>query len=184
MENTISNSYDGVDTRIGDGWDVTGLEIHINDNNITGSTRYGVNNTVLGILDAECNWWNSADGPGPVGSGHGDNVSTNVDFSPWLISPAPDGICAATKKGCQDAVEQQEKDFNNQQQADKKSFDNQQKQDKKNFDATHPTAAQKKAFDDQQKAQKTNFDNQQKAAKASFDQQYKANEMRCSQLSK
>jgi hypothetical protein len=168
--NMISNSYDGVNTRpVTDGngtpigvWDVTGKEIHINGNNITGSTRYGVNNTQVGILDAECNWWNSASGPGPVGPGTGDKVSTNVDFTPWLISPAPDGICAATRKGCQQAVEQQEKDFNDMQKAQKKSFD-----------ATHPTAAQRKAFEANQKAAKDNFQ-----------MQYKANEEQCKQLPK
>ena len=92
-DNAISNSYDGVNTRVGDGWDVTGQEIHINHNNITGSTRFGVNNTVLGVLDAECNWWGAANGPGPVGSGSGDKVSNNVDFTPWLNAPAPGGSC-------------------------------------------------------------------------------------------
>ena len=91
--NAISNSYDGVNTRIGTGWDVTGQEIHINGNNITGSTRFGVNNTVLGILDATCNWWGAANGPGPVGPGSGDRVSSNVAYKPWLITPSPGGAC-------------------------------------------------------------------------------------------
>ena len=96
--NALANGFDGVRTRLaGDvpalQWDVTGHEIHINLNNITGNTEFGVNNQVQGTLDAECNWWGSASGPGPVGTGTGDRVSTNVDFTPWLIAPAPSGRC-------------------------------------------------------------------------------------------
>jgi hypothetical protein len=45
------------------------------------------------IVDGTCNWWDSADGPGPVGPGTGARVSPNVDFNPWLIAPAPAGAC-------------------------------------------------------------------------------------------
>ena len=45
------------------------------------------------IVNGTCNWWDSADGPGPVGPGTGARVSTNVDFTPWLIAPAPGGAC-------------------------------------------------------------------------------------------
>jgi parallel beta-helix repeat protein len=92
--NTISNNVDGVNTRdIPPPWDVTGKEIHINFNNITGNTNFGVRNGQMGVLDAECNWWGAADGPGPVGPGSGDRVSTGVDFTPWLAAPAPGGAC-------------------------------------------------------------------------------------------
>ncbi|NQU12385.1 hypothetical protein HQ590_16440, partial [bacterium] len=37
-----------------------------------------------GPLNATSNWWGAADGPGPVGPGSGDEVSLNVDYSPWL----------------------------------------------------------------------------------------------------
>ena len=37
------------------------------------------------ILDATCNWWGDASGPGPEGSG--DNVSDYVDYDPWLSNP-------------------------------------------------------------------------------------------------
>jgi hypothetical protein len=92
-ENEISSGFEGVNTRDLTLWDVTGLEIHINFNNITDNTSFGVRNGQMGILDAECNWWGAADGPGPVGPGSGDNVSTNVDFTPWLTAPAPGGKC-------------------------------------------------------------------------------------------
>jgi hypothetical protein len=91
--NAISNNVDGVNTRDLTLWDVTGLEIHINYNNITGNTAFGVRNGQMGVLDAECDWWGAADGPGPVGPGSGDKVSANVDFTPWLIAPAPGGAC-------------------------------------------------------------------------------------------
>jgi uncharacterized protein DUF5648/parallel beta helix pectate lyase-like protein/prealbumin domain-containing protein len=69
-------------------------DIHINNNSITGNIDsgdfpgFGVNNAsgYDGSLDATCNWWGAADGPGPVGPGSGDKVSTGVTFSPWLTS--------------------------------------------------------------------------------------------------
>jgi hypothetical protein len=100
--NAISNGFDGVNTRfilddntgaVVGPWDVTGKEIHINLNNITGNTEFGVKNLNNGILDATCNWWGDASGPGPVGPGSGDKVSMNVDFTPWLTAPAPGGKC-------------------------------------------------------------------------------------------
>lgn len=60
-------------------------DVAINDSSISGNTTYGVNNTVSSLtLDAENNWWGDASGPGSVGPGSGDGVSTNVDYSPWL----------------------------------------------------------------------------------------------------
>jgi hypothetical protein len=74
-------------------------DIHINQNNITGSTDYGVNNTVgvSGVLDAECNWWGSATGPMHTTNpgGTGDRVSDNVDYRGWLNAPAPGGACVS-----------------------------------------------------------------------------------------
>jgi len=99
--NAIANGFDGVNTRfilddntgaVVGPWDVTGKAIHINFNSITGNTEFGVKNLNNGVLDAECNWWGAANGPGPVGTGSGDKVSTNVDFTPWLS--APGGPCA------------------------------------------------------------------------------------------
>jgi hypothetical protein len=43
------------------------------------------------VVDGTCNWWGSADGPGPVGPGTGARVTPNVDYEPWLI--APSGPC-------------------------------------------------------------------------------------------
>ena len=56
-----------------------------------------------GILDATYNWWGAANGPGPVGPGSGDKVSTNVNYTPWLTSPAPTACnVAANKDQCKD----------------------------------------------------------------------------------
>ena len=57
----------------------------INYNNITGNTEYGVENTIIGAdVNATLNWWGDDTGPGGVGSGNGDFVSSNVDYDPWL----------------------------------------------------------------------------------------------------
>ncbi|HLW34508.1 MAG TPA: hypothetical protein VKS98_02510 [Chthoniobacterales bacterium] len=136
--------------------------------------NFNVNAPIYGIavhpalsgspVDGTCNWWNSSTGPtNPSNSGGtGAQASANVTFSPWLISPGPNALCAANQKDCHDAAEQQEKDFNDQQKADKKAFD-----------ATHPTPDQRKAFD-----------NHQKADKAAFQAQYNSEEMQCKQLPK
>jgi nitrous oxidase accessory protein NosD len=92
--------------------------------------------------------------------------------------------CTTTMKDCQKAVEQFEKNFNDQQKAADKTFDDNQKAAKKAFDATHPTPAQKKAFDDAQKAARKTFDDAQKAAKDAFQVQYKAMEQQCDSLPK
>jgi hypothetical protein len=65
--------------------------IEVAQNNIVGNSTFGVSNNAAGLLDAEENWWGSASGPGPVGPGTGDKVSTNVDFCVWLDAPAPGG---------------------------------------------------------------------------------------------
>jgi len=45
-------------------------------------------------LDATCNWWGAANGPGAVGSGSGSKVTTGVDYNPWLKSNRLDGKCS------------------------------------------------------------------------------------------
>lgn len=47
-------------------------------------------------VDATCNWWGNVSGPYNTSTnflGLGNTVSKNVDFSPWLLSPAPEGSC-------------------------------------------------------------------------------------------
>jgi uncharacterized repeat protein (TIGR02543 family) len=43
----------------------------------------GVINTTSTLLDFPMNWWGDSSGPGPVGPGTGDSVSTDVNFTPW-----------------------------------------------------------------------------------------------------
>ncbi len=89
-KNTFMNSYDGISTRLRFVGDAPGPEpppadwtlnpnIHINRNAILASRNHGINNTVLGTLDAECNWWGSAAGPAGTNDASGD-----VDYTPWL----------------------------------------------------------------------------------------------------
>jgi hypothetical protein len=64
-----------------------------NNFNLT-NAAFGVklpdNTTFPSLLGAGCNWWGSADGPGPVGPGHGARVSPGVLYAPWRIAPTPD----------------------------------------------------------------------------------------------
>jgi parallel beta-helix repeat protein len=55
--------------------------------------RYGIYNYDVGIVDATCNWWGRENGPGPVGPGSGDKVSTGVTFLPWLTTSNLNGPC-------------------------------------------------------------------------------------------
>lgn len=59
----------------------------ITNSAIAGNSAFGVNNTAATGVNATGNFWGSCDGPGPVGPGSGDKVSTNVAFSSWLTSP-------------------------------------------------------------------------------------------------
>ncbi len=52
-------------------------------------SSYGVYANSSGSVDARWCYWGSADGPGPIGPGSGTNVSTNVEFEPWLGVPTP-----------------------------------------------------------------------------------------------
>ncbi len=66
--------------------------INLNNNNIVGNTTFGVQSDTTGIsnpvvTNAENNYWGAANGPGPVGPGNGDNVTTNVDYDPFLNAP-------------------------------------------------------------------------------------------------
>ncbi|MFC2067750.1 right-handed parallel beta-helix repeat-containing protein, partial [Chloroflexota bacterium] len=56
-----------------------------NYNNIYGNDGDGMENQVATTVDAEYNWWGDVSGPGGVGPGSGDEVSTNVDYDPWLV---------------------------------------------------------------------------------------------------
>jgi parallel beta-helix repeat protein len=64
----------------------TNIEAHLNC--ISGNLAFGMSaDPTIQIIDAENNWWGAPDGPGPVGPGSGDNVTTNIDFTPFLTAP-------------------------------------------------------------------------------------------------
>jgi len=87
------------------GWgDLVNPAIHYN--NIY-NNEFGISNQVTEInLDATCNWWGDISGPNGVGTGTGDAVSSNVDFNPWLLGPAPDAMCYSYYEcGFEDIIE-------------------------------------------------------------------------------
>jgi len=59
----------------------------INNNNILGNSSFGVQTNAGPSVNAQSNYWGSTDGPGPVGPGSGDKVSSNVDFASFLTAP-------------------------------------------------------------------------------------------------
>lgn len=71
----------------------------INNNDFTGNIGFAVRwngDTAPNVLDASCNWWNSAAGPqlntgGTADCPSGDCVTPNVDYTPWNSSA--DGAC-------------------------------------------------------------------------------------------
>jgi hypothetical protein len=78
IENNTSNGV-----HIQDGANPT-----INWCDIVGNQGFGVYSNNSGVIvDAENNWWGDASGPGGVGPGTGNPVSSFVDFDPWLTSP-------------------------------------------------------------------------------------------------
>jgi parallel beta-helix repeat protein len=69
-----------------EGADATALASY---NKLSGNPIAGITNTSGGILmNGSHNWWGDASGPGVVGPGTGDKVSTNVTFSPWCTNAA------------------------------------------------------------------------------------------------
>jgi len=76
---------------------VTESSPNLYNNNIVGNMSYGIHApTVYASPNAENNWWGDASGPGGVGPGSGDIVSSYVDYEPWLdaISSCTPGIVA------------------------------------------------------------------------------------------
>jgi parallel beta-helix repeat protein len=61
-----------------------------------GGSSYGLNNTTTALVNAEDNWWGSANGPTHMSNtfnmgSQGVALSDNVDFVPWLDGPPPGG---------------------------------------------------------------------------------------------
>lgn len=89
LMNNDTGVYVGTDLGYGNVPSSSTNGININDNNIVGNTSFGVQNDSAFVTNAENNYWGSASGPGGAGPGTGDDVSANVDFSPFLAAPAP-----------------------------------------------------------------------------------------------
>jgi hypothetical protein len=89
--NKLYNNAYGVNVDVNSTTDT----VQAHRNALTGNAFFGIFNdpTSGGIVNGTCNWWGSASGPGPIGTGTGDKVSAGVTFAPWLVSPNLDGPC-------------------------------------------------------------------------------------------
>ena len=109
LRNDILNNTMSEDSGIHIGWYSCGTEVHFNNiegNSPPGSWSYGVYNSGINpLLDATFNWWGDESGPYDPDDngdcdvppctddpeteknpdGEGDNVSSNVDYCPWLL---------------------------------------------------------------------------------------------------
>src|SRR2546423_3492096 len=98
----INNDFTNLTSASGD---IVGIRFPSNSNgNVSDSsgnffnlpaTAYGIKfdgtfDNSLGPMNAGCCWWGSPDGPGPVGPGHGCQVSPNIIYSPWRVLPSRD----------------------------------------------------------------------------------------------
>jgi hypothetical protein len=89
-KNTFTNSYLGVSVNAVSA--LAGAGIVVTRNSIAGNDD-GILNAGTGTLNALCNWYGAASGPGGAGPGAGDTVSTLVTFAPWLVTANLDGDC-------------------------------------------------------------------------------------------
>jgi len=76
LSNTASNNGDATYNYNSD--------ITVTSSCIVGNGDIAIYAGYPGATTATGNWWGSADGPGPVGTGHGDTVSENVDYGGYL----------------------------------------------------------------------------------------------------
>ncbi|HEX7022447.1 MAG TPA: NosD domain-containing protein [Trueperaceae bacterium] len=59
--------------------------VSANNNNFAGNREYGLQSAVA--TNARHNWWGDASGPSGAGPGHGDAVTPEVLYDPWLRTP-------------------------------------------------------------------------------------------------
>ena len=90
-QNTLTNNT--IALRISSGANVKASQFTVNNNNISGSSTFGLQNQSSETVTAEDNWWGDASGPTHASNslGTGDTVSDNVDFIPWLNAAYPGG---------------------------------------------------------------------------------------------
>ncbi|MCK5246826.1 hypothetical protein KAR02_07995, partial [Candidatus Bipolaricaulota bacterium] len=85
MFNTLANNTAGIAV----GYLATDASSVVARYNSIFGNEWGIASTGP-LVDAALNWWGDVDGPAGEGAGGGDQVSTNVIFSPWL-GIDPDG---------------------------------------------------------------------------------------------
>lgn len=94
---TCNNIYSNqIGVYIGNGTDYDGnpesadAGATVYNNNILGNAVFGVQAETgsSSVNNASGNYWGAADGPGPIGPGTGDKVSSLVDFSGFLAIPS------------------------------------------------------------------------------------------------
>ena len=85
-ENDIRDNEIGLEIW-GDADEIEGLNFSYN--NVVGN-EVGVENFFDYVVDASHNWWGDATGPDGEGSGDGDSVDEDVEFTPWLTAPVED----------------------------------------------------------------------------------------------
>ena len=90
--NNFRNNGTGV--KVGSGAIASGGSVVANRNRLAGNSAFGINNLSSFTVDGTCNWWGTGRGPGAVGPGSGDKVSTDVTYAPWLDSSSLSGACA------------------------------------------------------------------------------------------
>ena len=63
-----------------------GGTVELHRSNVTGNGNYGAQVSGVGLTNAQDNWWGAASGPRHASNpgGTGDQVSNNVNFTPWL----------------------------------------------------------------------------------------------------
>jgi hypothetical protein len=96
-QNVLRNNVNGV--KVGTTAATVANTVTAHRNSLTGNSAFGVNNLGSANVDATCNWWGARNGPGPVGPGSGDKVTTNVTYSPWLTNPSLEGRCGTNGRG-------------------------------------------------------------------------------------
>jgi len=87
IDNTISYNKNGIQVKVAN-------SLFVNYNDIVDNTDYGILNEDSASLNALYNWWGDCSGPFHVtnnAGGQGNEVSDNIDFTPWL------GICIVNK---------------------------------------------------------------------------------------
>jgi uncharacterized repeat protein (TIGR01451 family) len=70
-----------------DGIQISGGSFSVVGSGIQDNAGVGLNNGSGAAVSALYNWWGDASGPSGVGPGTGDDVSSNVDYTPWLSAP-------------------------------------------------------------------------------------------------